>query len=281
MSTPLSIDRVRAAISRIRFRAYLPHTTFPRVLAQGVSLSDQFLYRGDIAANRFVAENALALLLGQPVEVTHRLFFFDPQGRPLAERTYRSSRYFESLLIDQIASEPAPEFATFLHATSYAEDSLPEAERLSGALRSLQRLHRGYCLYQRTSESVFAAVHGNFGGIVTDGARSPARHRLLARHRDHFLYTPQHRFHGGERVCLYVMNSCPSTETVEVIRPGVGAGDPPQRHASLVVPSMGVGRCVLEGVEGYLSVRSRLPMCRPLMFVEHGDNPCHFDVFHT
>jgi hypothetical protein len=281
MSAPLSIGRLRAAISRVRFRAYLPHTTVPQVLAKGVSLSDQFLYRGDIAANRFVAENAVALLLGQPVEVTHRLFFFDPQGRPLAERTFRSCRYFESLLIDPIASEPAPEFATFIHTTSYAEDTLPEAERLSGSLRSLQRLHRGYCLYQRTPDSVFAAVHGNFGSIVTDGARSPARHQLLARHRDHFLYTPQHRFHGGERVCLYVMNSCPSTETVEVIRPAEGEGGQPRRHASLVIPSMGVGRCVLEGVEGYLSFRSRLPMCRPLVFVENGANPCHFDVFHT
>lgn len=281
MSTPLSIDRVRAAISRIRFRAYLPHTTFPRVLAQGVSLSDQFLYRGDIAANRFVAENALALALGEPVEVTHRLIFFDPQGRPLAERTCTSRRYFESILIDPIESVPATEFATFIHTTTYDEASLPEEERRRGTLRSLQRLHRGYCLYQKTPESVFAAVHGNFGGIVTDAARSPVRHQLLARSRDHFLYTPQHRFRPQERISLYVMNSCPSTETVEVIRPGEGEGGRPRQHASLVIASMGVGRFVLEGVEGYLSFRSRLPMCRPLVFVEKRDNPCHFDVFHT
>jgi hypothetical protein len=42
-----------------------------------------------------------------------------------------------------------------------------------------------------------------------------------------------------------------------------------------------VGRCVLHGVEGYLSFRSRLPMCRPLVFVEREDNRHHFDVFHT
>jgi hypothetical protein len=281
MSSPTTIRRLRTALGRIRFRAYLPHTTFPHALAKGISISDQFLYRADIAANRFVAENALALLLGQPVEVTHRLFFFDPQGRPLAERTFRSSRYFESLLIDPIDSEPAPEFATFIHATTYAEDALPEEERRSGALRSLQRQHRGYCLYQRTPDSVFSAVHGNFGGIVTDGTLSQARHQLLARHRDHFLYTPQHRFRGEDKVWLFLMNSCPTTETVEVIRPGIGEGGQPQRHASLVIPPLGVRRCVLEGVEGYLSFRSRLPMCRPLMFVENGGNPCHFDVFHT
>ncbi len=281
MSAPLSIGTMRAAISRVRFRAYLPHTTFPQALAKGVSFSDQFLYRGDIAANRFVAENALALLLGQPVEVTHRLIFFDPQGRLLAERTCTSSRYFESILIDPIESVPSTEYATFLHATTYAEASLPEEERRTGSLRSLQRLHRGYCLYQRTPESVFAAVHGNFGGIVTDATRSPARHQLLARHRDHFLYTPQHRFSGAERVSLYLMNSCPSFETVEVIRPAQAEGGDVRPHASLTIPSMGVRCCVLEGVEGYLSFRSRLPMCRPLVFVENGEHPCHFDVFHT
>jgi hypothetical protein len=281
MRAPLSIGRLRAAISRVRFRAYLPHTTFPQALPKGVSLSDQFLYRGDIAANRFVAENALALLLGEPVEVSHRLIFFDPQGRPLGERTCTSSRYFESILIDPIEFESASEFATFIHATTYAETALPEQERRSGSLRSLQRQHRGYCLYQRTPDSVFSAVHGNFGGIVTDGARSPARHQLLARHRDHFLYTPQHRFRGEDKVWLFLMNSCPTTETVDVIRPAEEESVQARAHASLVIPPLGVQRCVLEGVEGYLSFRSRLPMCRPLVFVENGDNPCHFDVFHT
>jgi hypothetical protein len=281
MSAPLSIEKLRAAISRVRFRAYLPHTTFPQALAKGVSLSDQFLYRGDIAANRFVAENALALALGQPVEVSHRLIFFDPQGRSVADRTFTSRRYFESIQIDPIEVEPSLDYATFIHVTTYAEDSLPEEERQSGALRSLQRQHRGYCLYQRTPDSVFSAVHGNFGGIVTDGERSPARQKLLARHRNHFLYTPQHRFRAAERVSLFLMNSCPSTETVEVIRPAEEESGQVRPHASLVIPPLGVRRCVLEGVEGYLSFRSRLPMCRPLVFVEERDNPCHFDVFHT
>jgi len=281
MSAPSLIRKLKDVLHRVRFRPYFSHTTLPVRLAEGATISDHFLYRGDIAANRFVAENTLALLLGVPVEVSHRLIFFDPQGRPLAERTFTSSRYFESIQIDPIESEPATEYASFIHATTYAEAALPEEERRTGLLHSLQRLHRGYCLYQRTPDSMFAAVHGNFGGIVTDAVRAPARHQLLARHRDHFLYTPQHRFSGADRVSLYVMNSCPSTETVEVIRTAEGETDEARPHASLVIPSLGVRLCVLEGVEGYLSFRSRLPMCRPLVFVENGRNPCHFDVFHT
>jgi hypothetical protein len=277
MSTPISIRRLKAAVSRIRYRTYLPYSTFPRRLAKDSTISDQFLYRGDIAANRFVAENTLALLLAQPVEVTHRLIFFDPEGRHLIDQTHRSSDYFTSILIEPIATE----YATFLHTTSYADASLPEEELRSGSLRSLQRHHRGYSLYQRTPDSVFAAVHGNFGGIVTDDTGSPARHQLLARHRSPFLYTPQHRFAMEDRVLLYVMNSCPSSETVEVILPSTEQEPEPRIHARLTIPPLGVARCVLGGVDGYLSFRSRLPMCRPLVFVEKEGNAHHFDVFHT
>jgi hypothetical protein len=63
MSSPTTIRRLRTALGRIRFRAYLPHTTFPHALAKGISISDHFLYRADIAAIRFVAETTLALLL--------------------------------------------------------------------------------------------------------------------------------------------------------------------------------------------------------------------------
>jgi hypothetical protein len=277
MSALMSIESLKAAVNRVRFRSYLPHTTFPRSLAKDVSISDQFLYRGDIAANRFVAENALALLLGQPVEVIHRLIFFDPQGGHLADRIITSSRYFESIPIDPIDAE----YATFLHATTYADSSLPPEGPRSGTLRCLQRLHRGYSLYQKTPDSVFAAVHGNFGGIVTDASHSPVRHQLLARHRSPFLYTPQHRFVASDQVWLYFMNSCPSTENVEVIMPGTGADPQAQTHSSLTIPSLGVRRCVLTGLDGYVSLRSRLPMCRPLVFVEKAGNPQHFDVFHT
>jgi hypothetical protein len=277
MSSSISIRRLKASVSRIHFRAYLPHTTFPRRLAKGVTISDQFLYRGDIVANRFVAENALALLLAQPVEVTHRLIFFDPEGRHLINQTHTSSNYFASISIDPIGAE----YATFLHTTTYADSCLPEEELLSGSSRSLQRLHRGYSLYQRTADSVFAAVHGNFGGIVTDESRFPARQQLLARHRSPFLYTPQHRFAMEDRVWLYVMNSCPSTETVEIVLPATEQEPEPRIHDRLTIPPLGVGRCVLSAVGGYLSFRSRLPMCRPLVFVEKAGNPHHFDVFHT
>ena len=60
--------------------------------------------------------------------------------------------------------------------------------------------------------------------------------------------------------------------------PNDGHGEPLQ---TLLVPSLGVRHCVVEGREGYLSCRSRLPMCRPLVFVEEAGSSHHFDVFHT
>ncbi|MEB3323041.1 MAG: hypothetical protein VKI81_09490 [Synechococcaceae cyanobacterium] len=264
MNAPPTIGRLKEALRRVRHRGFHALSTFPGALAPGETISDQFLYRGDIAANRFVAENTVALVAGEPVEVTHRLLFFDPDGRSLGEQSVDSSRFYTTITID-----PLPvDFATYVHATAYRKPS------------TLQRHHRGYSLYQRTSQSVFAAVHGNFGGIVTDPSRSPRRHRLLARHRAHFLYTPQHRFHPDEQVTLYVMNPCPTTETVEVLQtaPGVGGH---RRGPALTVPSLGVRCCRLEGLDGYLTLRSRLPTCRPLIFVEKESHLHHFDVFHT
>jgi hypothetical protein len=274
---PASLRGLRSALGKVVHRSTLPYATFPQGLRAGVSISDQFLYRGDVAATRFMAENTLALIRGEAVEVTHHLRFFDPEGRPILTRTLRSDRYFEPIEIEPLGVE----LATFLHLTAYEPGMLPPEASGGDPSASFVRLHRGYCLYQRTPESVHAAVHGNFGGVVTDALHSPRHHRLLARRRARFLYTPQYRFDREDRVSLFVMNACPSTETVDLLLPSPDPSRPPQPHASLSIPSLGVRRCRLPPLSGYLRLRSRMPMCRPLVFIEREESPHHFDVFHT
>lgn len=269
------VRRLKDAVNRIRFRPYRSLTTAPVVLGDADSISDLFVYRGDLSATQFVAENTLALLTAAPVPVVHRLHFFDPEGQPCGEQIVRSTDYFTTITIQPLAIE----YGTFVHSTAYDEAEIEANRSLDRSLLQLQRLHRGYALYQRTPQSVFAAVHGNFGGIVTRAGASRRRHRLLARRRAHFLYTPQHRFSPQDRATLFVMNSCPTREIVEVL--GAAAGSDDSHPLVLDVPPLGVRRCRLEGVDGYLSIRSRLPSCRPLIFVETDSNPHHFDVFHT
>lgn len=266
-----SLRTVKAAIGRILHRDSLPYSAFPRGLG-GTSISDQFLYRGDIDASRFVAENTAALLRGEPVEVMHRLRFFDSLGRHLRDLEIRTDRYFQTIDLGQLKETmPQLEIATFIHTSVYDSASEP----------GYVRLHRGYCQYRRTPESVWASVHGNFGGIVVRPGERPDQHQLLARRRRAFLYTPQHRFEPSTLATLYFMNACRSPETVEVLVTPDQRGAPSRPHATLRIEPLGVGCCSVEGHSGYLSFRSHLPMCRPQVFIEDRRQPQHFDVFHT
>jgi hypothetical protein len=262
---------MKAAVGRILHRSSLPYAAFPTGLG-GASISDQFLYRGDIDATRFVAENTLALLRGEPVEVVHRLRFFDSRGRHRHDHEIRTDRYFQAIDLSPLKqSLPELEFATFIHSSFYESASEPE----------LARMHRGYCQYRKTPESVWSSVHGNFGGIVTRPGERPDQHRLLARRRGVFLYTPQYRFDPATRATLYFMNACRSAETVEVLLTPEQPEAPSRPHARLRIEPLGVERCVVEGHSGYLSLRSQLPMCRPQVFIEDERQPQHLDVFHT
>jgi hypothetical protein len=150
------------------------------------------------------------------------------------------------------------------------------------ALLSLQRAHRGYCAYRRQANAVWSSVHGNVGGITSGATPADQNHRLLARRRSKFLYTPQVRLRSNQTVTLFLLNPCRQAESISIFLNSVDANTPSTEPLqTLLVPSLGVRSCVVEGGEGYLTCLSRLPMCRPLVFVEEAGVSHHFDVFHT
>ncbi len=265
------LQELRTALARVVHRSTLPYASL-RQPAPGSVVSDQFLYRGDIAGTSFVAENTLALLVGRALPVLHELRLFDPEGQPVRTLEITSERFFETIPLTGIDRA----FGSFMHFSRYDPEALLARGLDPGELdahRQLRRLHRGYCLYRRTPRSVPAAVHGNFGGLVLKRP-GQAGFQHLARRRGAFLYVPQYRFRPDQRVSLYVMNACRSSERVEVVREG-------GTIEQLWIPPLGTRTCRLHGVEGYLGLRSNLPMCRPVVFCEDDDGPDHFDVFHT
>ncbi len=270
-----ALQPLRTTLGRIVHRSSLPYTSLP-LLPSGASLSDQFLYRGDLAGHRFVAENTLALLSGEPVPVTHTLTFFDADGRFLAHQDHASTRLFAAIDV----GDPGAELASYIHTSRYAPEVLRELAARRPELGNLRRLHRGYALYRRTEHSVYAAVHGNVGGIRLAGDGRTGRTRHLARRRRTFLYTPQHRFAERERVMLCFINPCTSQETITLFG-GEGRVETPPVLAELSLPPRGTRCFRIQGFAGYLSLRSRLPMCRPLVFIEDPAHPDHLDVFHT
>ena len=268
------VARLRRSAGRLRHRWSLPYACFGRP-PEGGSVSDLFLWRGDGAGTRFIAENTLALLTGTPIEVRHRLSFHDAEGTLFRELDWVSSDLYTTIEPCDLALP----LGTFIHATFYDPSSLPPD---TGALRALGRAHRGYCDYRRRADSVWSSVHGNVGGITSAATPSDHRHRLLARPRRHFLYTPQYHLRPSQTVTFFFLNPSGRPQSIALFlngaTPNDGHGEPLQ---TLLVPSLGVRHCVVEGREGYLSCRSRLPMCRPLVFVEEAGSSHHFDVFHT
>lgn len=274
------IKPLRSTLGRIVHRRSLPYTSLP--LRPGdASFSDQFLYRGDLAGHRFVAENTLALLSGEAVPVTHRLSFFDVEGQFLGHQDTPSSRLFTAIDV----ADPGAELASYIHTSHYEPDILRAFCAAHPTAANLRRLHRGYALYRRSGRSVYAAVHGNVGGIRLAGWGPAGRTRHLARRRGWFLYTPQIRFAADQKVSLYLLNPCRQREQITVMQatPSGHALSRPELPvlSRLSVPGRGLRCCRLEGISGYVTLRSRLPMCRPLIFIEADGHPDHFDVFHT
>jgi hypothetical protein len=274
------IKPLRSTLGRIVHRGTLPYTSLP--LRPGeASFSDQFLYRGDLAGHRFVAENTLALLCGEAVPMTHRLSFFDAEGTFLGHQDTASDRLFTAIDV----GDPGADLASYIHTSRYGPDILRAFATDHPAAANLRRLHRGYALYRRSARSVYAAVHGNVGGIRLAGWGAAGRTRHLARRRGWFLYTPQIRFAADQTVSLYLLNPCPQREPITVLQATPSgqnlSGSELPVLSRLEVPGRGVRCCRLEGISGSVTLRSRLPMCRPLIFIETDGQPDHFDVFHT
>jgi hypothetical protein len=107
-------------------------------------------------------------------------------------------------------------------------------------------------------------------------------HGLLARSRRPFLYTPQYHIRAEETVTLFFLNPCPKDAAISISLCGSRKeASPSEPLQTLQVPSLGVRNFEVTGLDGYVTCQSKLPMCRPIIFVRDAYNHHHFDVFHT
>ncbi|MEB3258337.1 MAG: hypothetical protein VKN83_08480 [Cyanobacteriota bacterium] len=269
-----TLGKVRRSAGRLRHRWSLPYASFSKLPAGG-SVSDLFLWRGDIEGTRFIAENTLALLTAEPIEVIHRLTFFNVDGGPFYEYEISTRAPYKTIEPGDIGLA----LGTFIHATFYDSGSLSADAR---KLLDLQRAHRGYCQYRRQKDSVWSSVHGNLGGITSTADRHSHSHGLLARSRRQFLYTPQYHVHAEQHVTLFFLNPCRKDVAISIFRCcSEKESGPSEALQTLHVPSLGVRSWEVTGLEGYVTCQSKLPMCRPIIFIQDAYSLHHFDVFHT
>jgi hypothetical protein len=145
--------KIRSTADLLRVRWLLPHAIFESP-SSGGSMSDLFLWRGDVAGTRFIAENTLALMTGEPIEVRHRLTFYTEDGKFLQELDFLSSDTHTAIEPGDIGLK----LGTFIHSTFYDPCKLV-AEQMD--LLRLQRWHRGYCEYRRSEGSVWSSVQSS------------------------------------------------------------------------------------------------------------------------
>jgi hypothetical protein len=172
----------------VNFKSYINANPFSFVRAKfgkfDADVSDFFAFRTERYETIFIAENNLALLVGQPIECRHIFHFFDSFGNPCGVFKVSSENFHYKLSInDQIIRDV--KFGSFTHHVQYSDETISQYGEL---LTDISFQHRGYTGFRMALESGFSYVHGNFGGMYVDCHR---RIRSLARLRGKHTYTPQ------------------------------------------------------------------------------------------
>lgn len=254
-SLPLSI---RSRLSGLKPGNNSPYNGALAQWDQG--LSDYFVYRGGDYSTVFVAENTAAIMNARHLPCVHYLYFFGSDGRRIHEITHESDR-FNAVIECDLPNDI--EVAGFIHQTVEA----------SAAGKELTRQHRGYTGYRRKSatDAPFAMVHGNFGSLYYN--RKIASHAVQ---RSEFVYSSQLLYDPLYRYELMFLN--PTPRRLEL---AIGASSEDGNRIIHEVSIDAFGHAVFEsgGDAGQLFWKSKLPICRPIVF-EHDDAGKTFDVFH-
>jgi len=236
----------------------------------GNSLSDIFVGRGRHMSTCFYGENPLALVLKEPIEVSHSIVMFDFNGQVLDCTRIESSEFtfrhcFESNIDEDFS---------FIHLTSYSR----EIERLFGDdLKRITRCHRGYTSYQLGHSGAESVVHGNYGCVFLDG-----RGRLvsLARQRSRHRYVLQEVLSPRFRYEFFFSNPTARSLDIEVL----GFTDKLKTFevSSATLPPFGswIFRPSVQFANSFYSWCTRLPIGRCVVF-EFDDKHAACNVFHA
>ena len=235
-----------------------------------VNISDFFVWNPNVARTDFVAENIRALFTGKKEEVIHCFKFFSDKGDFLSEEKYKSDDFFSKITLS--GPQKSCNYSSFIHYIE-AKRSFYDLVKIHFKKNNLFcEQNRGYCIYYPKKNSlVGSSVHGNFGGISRKGMN------LLARKRSFHLYTPAYRFESQNSYDLVFNNPTPSKITIQIMLDNNLETSP-----IIQINSLGTKSFRLNNFSGSITFRSKLPICRPILFknVDKLDSG-NFDVLHS
>ena len=234
------------------------------------SISDAFICSFHCSKLEFIAENIRALLLRQSFEVKHLFTFYSADGQSRDSFEAISSNFVARLSLN--LPDWNDKYCMFTHqvVSNLSIKQILSQKKINNRIMFCEQ-SRGYTIYYpHQSIPIGGAVHGNFGAISADG-------NLLAVQRAKHLYSPAYYFSEDDIYDLVFVN--PTNQLLDIF---IFKGDNPEPCESLAIPSMCTRYFKLENFSGSLSLLSRLPICRPVIFKNPAPNALGtFDVFHS
>ena len=259
---------LRNILSVIYNRGSNPYSSKSSIFSQ-VNISDFFVWNPHVEKIDFIAENIRALFTGENVEVFHCFKFFSHKGVLLSEEKHKSNDFFSRI---RLSGPPKSSFySSFIHYIE-AEISFQKLVKINfNKNLCFGEQNRGYCIYYPKNSLIGSSVHGNFGGIASNGKN------LLARKRLFHLYTPPYRFESQNIYDLVFNNPTPSRIDIQII-----LNNNSEAIHIININSLGTKNFKLDNFSGSITFRSKLPICRPLLFKNvNALKSLNFDVLHS
>ena len=233
-----------------------------------VNISDFFVWNPHVERIDFIAENIRALFTGENIEVFHCFKFFSQKGDLISEERHKSNDFFTRL---KLTGPPnSSNYSSFIHYIEAKRSFHDLVKIFFKKYLFWGEQNRGYCIYYPKNSLIGSSVHGNFGGIASNGKN------LLARTRTFHLYTPAYRFESQNSYDLVFNNPTPSRINIQIIFNN-------SKEINIIqINSLGTKNLKLENYSGSITFRSKLPICRPILFKNvKALKPGNFDVLHS
>ena len=258
--------KIRLIISYFFSKPYKPYK-IKSLLFPERSYSDFFIYRVDYFKNIFVAENIINLLNIKNNDSIHTFNFYDSSGKYIHKYEYKSKEYISEIELPKIESKD-----TYISFTHECFSDLKN-KNLDKKKSNIIPLHRGYTCYKKNKNCLGSSAHGNFGGIASSNIKKSA-----ARQRNKtFCYSPSYLFKKNDTYNLVFNN--PTTRDLEIII--LYNLLPNRKPEPIVIESFGVQYHEVINYEGLITFKSKLPICRCLIFKNPDIEKENFDVLHS
>ena len=263
--TPRALKKI---LSIIKNRGSNPYTLKSIFFSQ-VNISDFFVWNPHVEKIDFIAENIRALFTGENEEVYHCFKFFSHKGDLLCEEKHKSNDFFSRITL--IGPKKSSFYSSFIHYIEAKRSFYDLVKIYFNKKLFFGEQNRGYCIYYPKNSLIGSSVHGNFGGIASKGKN------LLARKRFFHLYTPSYRFESQNSYDLVFNNPTPSRIDIQII-----LNNKSEPIHIIQINSLGTKNFKLDNFKGSITFRSKLPICRPMIFKNANELKWkNFDIFHS